>query len=89
MRRFLAGLEAAHPKVTIVLEFEPGEAGQVGFGKGPEVLDATTGELLSTWIFAGAPRESDEVGDRGLDRGALGGLHGESLKPVDTSCRPR
>jgi len=37
--------------VTTVLEFEPGEAAQVDFGKGPEVLDPRTGELLSTWIF--------------------------------------
>ena len=51
VRRFLAGVEAAHPQVTTVLEFDPGEAAQVDFGKGPEVLDARTGELLSTWIF--------------------------------------
>ena len=51
MRRFLAGLEAAHPQVTTVLEFDPGEAAQVDFGKGPEVIDPRTGELLSTWIF--------------------------------------
>ena len=51
VRRFLAGLEAARPQVTTVLEFDPGEAAQVDFGKGPEVLDPRTGELLSTWIF--------------------------------------
>ena len=51
VRRFLAGVEAAHPQVTTVLEFDPGEAAQVDFGKGPEVLDTRTGELLSTWIF--------------------------------------
>ena len=51
VRRFLAGVEAAHPQVTTVLEFDPGEAAQVDFGKGPEVLDPRTGELLSTWIF--------------------------------------
>ena len=51
VRRFLAGLKAAHPQVTTVLEFDPGEAAQVDFGKGPEVLDPRTGELLSTWIF--------------------------------------
>ena len=32
VRRFLAGLEAAHPQVTTVLEFDPGEAAQVDFG---------------------------------------------------------
>ena len=41
VRRFLAGLEAAHPQVTTVLEFEPGEAAQVDFGKGPEVVRPT------------------------------------------------
>ena len=51
MRRFLAGLEAAHPQATTVLEFDPDEGAQVDFGKGPEVLDRRTGELLSTWIF--------------------------------------
>ena len=51
VRRFLAGVEAAHPQVTTVLEFDPGEAAQVDFGKGPEVLDPRFGELLSTWIF--------------------------------------
>ena len=51
VRRFLAGLEAAHPQVTTVLAFEPGEAAQVDFGKGPEVVDGRTGELLGTWIF--------------------------------------
>ena len=39
VRRFLAGVEAAHPQVTTVLEFDPGEAAQVDFGKGPEILD--------------------------------------------------
>ncbi len=51
VRRFLATLEAAHPEVTTVLEFEPGEAAQVDFGKGPEVLDPRTGEVVGTWIF--------------------------------------
>ena len=27
------------------------EAAQIDFGKGPEVLDPRTGELLSTWVF--------------------------------------
>ena len=42
VRRFLAGLEGAHPQATTVLEFDPGEAAQVDFGKGPEVLDPRT-----------------------------------------------
>ena len=51
VRRFLAGLDAAHPRTTTVLEFEPGEAAQVDFGKGPDILDPRTGELVSTWFF--------------------------------------
>ncbi len=51
VRRFLAGLEAAHPRVTTVLEFDPGEAAQVDFGKGPDVVDTRTGELVPTWVF--------------------------------------
>ena len=50
VRRFLAGLEATHPQVTTVLEFDPAEAAQVDFGKGPEAPDTRTDELLSTWI---------------------------------------
>ena len=43
-----AGLEAVHPQVANVLEFDPGESAQVDFGQGPEVLDRCTGELLRT-----------------------------------------
>ena len=35
-----------------LLEFNPGEAAQVDFGRGSEVLDPRIGELLSTWVFA-------------------------------------
>ena len=51
VRRFLASLDAAHPRATTVLEFEPGEAAQLDFGKGPDILDPRTGELVSTWFF--------------------------------------
>ncbi len=51
VRRFVTGIEAARPQATTVLEFSPGEAAQVDFGKGPRVLDPRTGELVSTWIF--------------------------------------
>lgn len=51
VRRFVQRLEAAHPEATVILEFEPGEAAQVDFGKGPEVVDTRTGELVGTWIF--------------------------------------
>lgn len=51
VRRFLKDLEERHPQVTVILEFAPGEAAQVDFGKGPKLLDTRTGELVSTWVF--------------------------------------
>ena len=35
VRRFVQRLDAAHPAATVILEFAPGEAAQVDFGKGP------------------------------------------------------
>jgi transposase len=51
VRRFVQHLDAAHPEVTVVLEFAPGESAQVDFGKGPEIVDPRTGELVGTWVF--------------------------------------
>jgi len=51
VRRFLQGLETAHPKATVVLDFAPGEAAQVDFGSGPKLPDPETGELISSWFF--------------------------------------
>jgi transposase len=51
VRRFLQGIEAARPRATTVLEFDPGEAAQVDFGKGPDIVDTHSGELISTWVF--------------------------------------
>ena len=51
VRRFLQGLDAAHPKATVVLDFAPGEAAQVDFGSGPKLPDPETGELVATWFF--------------------------------------
>jgi len=51
VRRFLQGLKHGSPDATVILEFEPAEAAQVDFGKGPTIVDATTGEQISTWIF--------------------------------------
>lgn len=39
------------PDTTVRLSFEPGEAAQVDFGAGPELVDAATGELRRTWAF--------------------------------------
>ncbi|MDY6950801.1 MAG: IS21 family transposase, partial [Thermodesulfobacteriota bacterium] len=51
VRRFLSCLKDTHPQVTTILEFEPGEAAQVDFGAGPRIVDAFTGESVSTWVF--------------------------------------
>lgn len=51
VRRFLQGLKRANPQATVMLEFEPAEAAQIDFGKGPTIIDAVNGEVISTWIF--------------------------------------
>jgi len=51
VRRFLQKLEAANPRTTCILDFEPGEAAQVDFGTGPVITDVFTGEVFKTWIF--------------------------------------
>jgi len=51
VRRFIQGLADANPRVTTVLDFAPGEAAQVDFGKGPEIVDVHTGEVFKTWFF--------------------------------------
>ncbi len=51
VRRFLAQLKTDHPQVTTILDFDPGDAAQVDFGKGPTIIDVFTGEIISTWFF--------------------------------------
>jgi transposase len=51
VRRYLRKLEKDHPQVTCMLDFEPGQAAQLDFGKGPAITDAWTGEVRKTWIF--------------------------------------
>lgn len=34
-----------------ILDFESGKAVQVDFGSGLKIVDVTTGEELSTWVF--------------------------------------
>lgn len=51
VRRFMRSLANTMPRVTSVLEFAPGEAAQVDFGKGPEITDVHTGEVFKTWVF--------------------------------------
>ncbi len=51
VRRFLATVKESTPEVTCVLDFKPGEAAQIDFGKGPTIIDVITGEEISTWFF--------------------------------------
>lgn len=51
VRRFLSALKQANPEATTILEFDPAEAAQVDFGKGPKIIDVFTGEEISTWFF--------------------------------------
>jgi len=49
--RFVRSLETKKPKATMHLDFAPGEAAQVDFGTGPELVDPDTGEVIKTWFF--------------------------------------
>lgn len=51
VRRFLQGLKKANPQATMILDFEPAEAVQVDFGRGPNIVDVFTKEEFSTWVF--------------------------------------
>jgi len=51
IRRLVQRLELHQPEATCVLDFAPGEAAQVDFGKGPDITDAFTGHTFKTWIF--------------------------------------
>lgn len=51
VRRYLQNLETENPERTTWLEFEPGDAAQVDFGKGPRIVDAMTGESIDAWFF--------------------------------------
>jgi transposase len=51
IRRYLQQLKADDPEATVMLDFKPGEVAQVDFGSGPKILDSTTGEVFSTWVF--------------------------------------
>jgi len=51
VRRLARKLRKQGPKATCILDFSPGEAAQVDFGKGPRITDVFTGEVIPTWIF--------------------------------------
>ena len=73
IRRFLQQLKGAHPDVTTVLDFDPGDVAQVDFGRGPTVKDVFTHQTIATWIFVmGAglvspPVCRDRTGSKGRD----------------------
>ena len=51
VRRYLSTLPPRDLQVTTPLNFAPGDTGQVDFGKGPRIIDVSTGEVIDTWIF--------------------------------------
>ncbi len=51
VRRLAQKLGYHEKPVTCVLKFEPGQAAQVDFGKGPDIQDVFTGVVAKTWIF--------------------------------------
>lgn len=46
--RFVQGVKPSQAKATVPLEFAAGEAAQIDFGSGPELIDAETGEVVKT-----------------------------------------
>jgi len=51
VRRKVRKIRAKTPEASCVLDFAPGQAAQVDFGKGPTIIDVFTGEVIKTWIF--------------------------------------
>ena len=51
IQRFIKHIKNQSIEVTTILEFKPGECAQVDFGAGPKLIDESTGEIISTWIF--------------------------------------
>lgn len=51
VRRMVRRIRGQSPKATCMLDFDPGEAAQVDFGKGPTIKDVFTGAMIKTWIF--------------------------------------
>lgn len=52
VRRLIAQIGREQPpETTVRLTFAPGEAAQVDFGAGPQLVDPATGEIRRTWAF--------------------------------------
>jgi transposase len=51
VHRFVKALGQRQPKATVHLDFSPGEAAQIDFGRGPDIVDVQSGELIRSWFF--------------------------------------
>ncbi|MCU7921900.1 MAG: IS21 family transposase [Candidatus Thiodiazotropha sp. (ex Dulcina madagascariensis)] len=49
--RFAQSVKPSQPKATMPLDFAIGEAAQIDFGSGPELVDPETGEIVKTHFF--------------------------------------
>ena len=49
--RFVQSIKPSQPQATMPLDFAVGEAAQVDFGTGPELVDPETGEIVKTHFF--------------------------------------
>jgi len=51
VQRFVRSLGLTAKPASSPMSFSPGEAAQVDFGAGPEIVDVFTGEVIKTWVF--------------------------------------
>ena len=51
VKRFLQRHCKAEPATTVILDFKPGEAAQLDFGAGPQLINWENGEVVKTWFF--------------------------------------
>lgn len=51
VQRHILKLKGHEHKLTVPLQFQPGEAAQIDFGKGPDLYDQRTKKVESTWFF--------------------------------------
>lgn len=49
--RFVNTLVVKQPEATVLLDFTPGEAAQIDFGRGPDIVDVYSGETIRSWFF--------------------------------------
>lgn len=49
--RFVQSVKPGQPQATMPLDFAVGEAAQIDFGSGPELVDPETGEIVKTHFF--------------------------------------